>query len=236
MKKVFAVFLAAVVLLTMAVTPAFAAKPGTDFNGPHYNLNIIGKKADWNGGGGYNNPDRHTMFVPENTDPDGIPGSGDEFSYTLPDGTIQSGSIKIAMTQSNKEDDWGVLDGNAFDDGECAFQLAKGKYDVYIVSRAKPGFDTNITGWVWYTDNVTNTTWTAINAGSITATRKWQDASGLFYIDTGEDALGIITMDTWVFDYLDLLETYGYGDGQYFWDYDNNGNKLVQVRFYPHGG
>jgi hypothetical protein len=236
MKKIFAIALAAVLLLTLAATPTFAAKPGTDFNGSHYTLNIIGKKADWSGTGSYNNPDRHTMFVPEYTDPDGIPGSGDEFSYTLPDGTTQAGSIKIEMTQSDQDGDWAVLDGNAFDDGTCSFQLAKGKYDVYIVAKAKPGFSTNINGWVWYTDNVTNTTWTAINAGSVTVNRKWQDISDIFYIDTGEDALGIISSDTWVFDYLNLLAADGYGDGQYFWDYNNSGNKLVQVRFYPHNG
>jgi len=33
--------------------------------GAHYNLNIIGKKSDWNAQGSFSNPDRHTMFVPE---------------------------------------------------------------------------------------------------------------------------------------------------------------------------
>ena len=113
MKKLITVGLAVVLLLSLAATPVFAGngngngngglKPGQDFNGPHYNLNIIGKKADWKRGGGYNNPARHTMFVPENTDPDGIPDSGDEFSYELPDGSIQYGSIKIEMTQSDQE-------------------------------------------------------------------------------------------------------------------------------------
>ena len=49
------------------ITSLTKAKPGTDFNGPHYNLNIIGKKLTWSGGGSYNNPDRHTIFVPEDT-------------------------------------------------------------------------------------------------------------------------------------------------------------------------
>jgi len=42
-------------------------KPGIDFNGPHYNLNLIGKKVDWNAQGNFDNPDRHTMFVPLDT-------------------------------------------------------------------------------------------------------------------------------------------------------------------------
>ena len=111
-------------------------------------------------------------------------------------------------------------------------ELGKGTYHVYIVAKAKPGFTTNITGWVWFTDNTTNTQWMAIDVGSISVNRQWQDATGLFYVDPTEDTLGITTNSTWVFNYLDMLASYGYGDGQYFWDYDNNGNKLVQVRFY----
>ena len=75
--------------------------------------------------------------------------------------------------------------------------------------------------------------WTALNVGTVTVTRKWQDATHLFYVSAAEDTLGVISADSWVFDYLNILDSLGYGDGQYFWDYDNKGNKLVQVRFYP---
>ena len=105
-------------------------QPGIDYNGPHYNLNLIGKKADWSGGGSYNNPDRHTMFVPQNTT-GFIPTPGDDDTTGVPD----LPGIKISMTQGAE---FAVLDGNAFDDGECAFQLAPGHYKVYIVAKAKP--------------------------------------------------------------------------------------------------
>jgi len=108
------------------------AKPGTDFNGPHYNLNIIGKKSDWSGGGSYDNWDRHTMFVPEDTD-----------GYFTPNGEP---GITIWMTQGPE---FAVIDGNAFDDGEAAFELGPGTYKVYIVAKAKPGGETDITGWGW---------------------------------------------------------------------------------------
>jgi hypothetical protein len=223
MRKLIAIIVTAVLLLSVCASPVLAAKPGADFNGPHFNLNLIGKKTDWSGGGSYNNPDRHTIFVPEDTS---------TFSYALPDGTIQSGSIKLEFTQTTGED-FAVLDGNAFDDGVASFQLAKGRYQVYIVSRAKPGFSTDINALVYFTDNLTQTQWMSLLVGEITVTRKWQDATPLFYVsDAEENTLGI-TADTWVFDYLDMLAAAGYGDGEYFWDYDNNGNKLVQVRFYP---
>lgn len=48
--------------------PSFAkAKPIKLPNVACYNLNIVGKKADWSSGGNYNNWDRHIMFVPEDT-------------------------------------------------------------------------------------------------------------------------------------------------------------------------
>ena len=65
-------------------------KPGLDFNGPHYTLNILGENNI--GNGQYNNPDRHTIFVPLEDDA--------TITYTL-------------------GDDFGVLDGNGLDDGEC---------------------------------------------------------------------------------------------------------------------
>ncbi|MCJ2514094.1 MAG: hypothetical protein LN408_06635, partial [Candidatus Thermoplasmatota archaeon] len=37
-------------------------KPGVDFSGPHYLLNILGKKNI--GNGSYDDPDRRSIFVP----------------------------------------------------------------------------------------------------------------------------------------------------------------------------
>jgi len=75
MKKLIAIVLVAVLVLTLAVGSGLALadkpnnngpKPGTDFNGPHYNLNLIGKNKVMPGA--YDNPDRHTMFIPLDTD------------------------------------------------------------------------------------------------------------------------------------------------------------------------
>jgi len=212
-------------------------KPGTDFNGSHYNLNIIGKKADWSGGGSYDNPDRHTMFVPEDTTGWTIETPGDEDTTNVPD----LDGIRIWMTQGS---DWAVLDGNAFDDGECAFQLAPGHYKVYIVAKAKPPkpgeeYYTDITGWVYAADEYGAAYYYDIGDVRVTKSKKWKDATDLFYVSPGEDYFGIISADMWVFEYLSFLTAYDFGldpdiiDAAYFWQYDNHGNKLVKVRFYP---
>lgn len=194
-------------LLTLGVTPVFAAKPGTDFNGPHYNLNLIGKKADWSGGGSYDNPDRHTMFVPEDTT-----------GFHTPNG--QDG-VTIWMSQGSE---FAVFDGNAFDDGECSFQLAPGHYKVYVVALGKPGGNTDITGWIYY--EATGEYYIlvgTVSVGGHSGKPNWKNATGLFYYE-----------GQWVFEYLAWLATQpGVTDTAYFWQYDNHGNKLVQVRFYP---
>jgi len=225
MKKLLAIFLAVVMVAALGSGIALAAKPGTDFNGAHYNLNIVGKKADWSGGGSYDNWDRHTMFVPGNTTGWTIDRGG---NFTDLDG------IKISMTQGSE---FAVIDGNAFDDGECSFQLGPGTYQVYIVAKGKPGGTTDITGWVEYTD-ATGTVYYYLNVGSVhvTKSKQWQDATHIFYVSDNEDPNGIVTtggLGMWVFQYLSALNAMDeYENAAYFWQYDNNGNKLVQVRFY----
>ena len=203
-------------------------QPGIDFNGPHFNLNLIGKKADWSGGGSYDNPDRHTIFVPEDTT-----------GYFTPNGEP---GITIWMTQG---DEFAVFDGNAFDDGEAAFELGPGTYRVYIVARAKPAkkdeleYYTNTTGWVYAEDEFGGAYYFDIGFVKVTKSKKWKDATDLFYVSEGEDPFDIITADTWVFTYMAQLEAFDFGDDPsiddtaYFWQYDNHGNKLVKVRFYP---
>ena len=193
-------------------------KPLKPPNGAHYNLNIIGKKWDWSGGGGYDNPDRHTMFVPEDIEeynlnavtpcytPDGTPSwAPPGADYDDPRGEEFPG-ITIWMTQCPSDSvdcDFAVLDGNAFDDCKLEFQLAPGKYEVWIVAKAKPGGETDITGWVRYYDiEYSKIEYVMCKLGTLNVKKKfgWQDATDLFYFDTeyGDDM--------WVFTYLNLLE------------------------------
>ena len=212
---------------TGILTKAPKVKPPS---GAHYNLNIIGKKSDWNAQGSFDNPDRHTMFVPENTDEFRLNGTQCYAPAPLPDGvedTVGPG-ITIWMTscdnKTNSDDcDFAVLDGNAFDDCKCEFQLAPGKYEVWIVAKAKPGGETNITGWLY--DPNLDEYYLKTDAGTINVKSKgkeWQDATDLFYYK-----------DQWVFDYLqELIDDPELDSGAYFWQFDNKGNKLVKVRFY----
>jgi hypothetical protein len=240
LKKVIAITLAVVMLLTLGVTPVFAAKPGTDFNGPHYNLNLIGKSKAMPGD--YDNPDRHTMFVPLDTT---------DMTFTNPDdpnSPIFEG-IKIEMTQGSE---FAMIDGNATD-GYGAFQLGAGKYHVYIAVKAKsPKYAdpyTDITGWVEAYDNL-GQLWYYIDVGYVQVKKNnnfWTDATGLFFVTTSEDTFGFVTgseldyiegLGIWVFDYMAGLDAwtaggYDLSDLAYFWQFDNHGNKLIQVRFYP---
>jgi len=214
--------------LTKVQPERLDVKPGTDFNGPHYNLNLIGKKVDWNAQGNFNNPDRHTMFVPLST-------NGLSFEF---EGFDPLDGIKISITQGTEFE---VIDGNWFDDTECAFQLGPGKYNVYIVAKGKPGGDADITGWV-YAD-ATDDCLFPIGTVNVSRSKKWKDITDIFYVDEGEDSdidweyLSITppVYPMWVFDYLDFLNTYlpGCEYAEYFWQLINNNIRLIQVRFYP---
>ena len=213
------------------ITSLTKAKPGTDFNGPHYNLNIIGKKSDWSGGGSYDNPNRHTMFVPQYTSELGCFTPDDEPRLDEP-------GVTIWMTQG---DEFAVLDGNAFDDCKLEFQLGPGKYKVYIVAKGKPGGETDITGWVRYPDpEESYAVYYYLDIGSVKVKKKmdWEDATHIFYVSCTEDVLDIVEcndLGMWVFEYLTALTDVdpNIDDNAYFWQFDNKGNKLVKVRFYP---
>lgn len=228
-------------------------RPGIDFNGPHYNLNLIGKKKAMPGE--YDNPDRHTMFVPLDT-------TGMNFTINIPNildpvGTKQENvthldGIKILMSRGSE---FAMIDGDATD-GLGGFQLGPDKYFVYIAVKAKsPKYAdafTDITGWVEAFDE-NGSLWYYIPIGSVSVQKKsgWVDATDIFFVSDDEDPFGFneisgIQQDSdgiWVFDYLDGLDTWFEDSGEtapydfsslaYFWQFVNTGNKLIQVRFYP---
>jgi hypothetical protein len=238
MKKLFAVILAIAVVCILGASVAMAAPKGIDYNGAHFELNLLGKKADWNSKE-VDNPDRHTMFVPADTE-------GWEILLKKPNAVLDHGTkvgdnvtalpgLAIYFTQG---DEFAVIDGTAFDGDACEFQLGPGKYAVYVTARAKPVENpAQIDGWLQAKDLAGNLYY-YLNLGTVSVTRNWQNATDLFMIDADEVAGSTLPApdeDMWIFDYMDSLDSSAFGDLAYFWQLQNNGSKLIKVRFYPIG-
>jgi hypothetical protein len=227
---VFAILIASSMVLTLAV-PALAApglNPNKLYGAPNYVLNLIGKKADWSGGGAYDNPDRHTMFVPETTT--GIGGTG-----SLADGTPIQVNLTMWMTQGAE---FAVLDGNGFEGNNVSLQLGPGKYAVFVVALGKPGGNSDIRGWVYNETDGTYLFMTGmVKVPGHSKKPVWVDATGLLFVSAAEDPYGVVTGDDqWIFDYLANLKTaMPLGDYVYLWDLDNTSCKHLQIRFYQIG-
>jgi hypothetical protein len=189
--------------------PNNGPNPGTDFSGPHYNLNIIGKKTTGDGGG-FDNSDRHTIFVP-----------------------LEGENTRIWMTLG---DNFMVIDGNGLDDNKCIFQMPSGpstRFKVYIVSLGKPGNGTSVDypdNWIY--DNVTGTWYYELATFSIKGHSKkpqWQDVTYVFWLDYYFGNKDNLIWSGWIWQVpQNLWENTGYS-----WDLQG-ADRHVQVRFYPY--
>jgi hypothetical protein len=172
-------------------------------SGPHYNLNIIGVPKEKTANMTGNNG--HRIFV-----------------------SLQ-GKTKIKLSEAP---DFNVLDANGTD-GSAAFEMPKpdpdstgiSKYSVWARSLGKPGGSATLTTCA--TDTATGE-----EVCSIYSTIAYREKGKSTFSDVSKELL---------FVYADLdgdgtLERYGLFDEElegYFWDYDNKGLKLFQMRFYP---
>ncbi len=212
-------FCLALLLLVAFAVPAFS-QVGKDLSGPHFNLNIIGVPKDKTVPS-MTDTSRHTIFVPLQTNGE------------------TPRAIKINYIAG---DSFQVLDGNATDDNEATIMVPHEDlgdlcYDVYAVGLGKPNGYAIVNASCAWDDTVTSgtTCQDALLLDQFTVERdkgkpKPQDISDVFRasgcIDTdGDLACDISFTNVWIFNIPQLLE--------YFWDYDNNGLKLMQVRFYP---
>ena len=199
-------------LVAVFIIPGVSAASPFQVQGNHYNLNIIGTKS-YNETLGKEVGDSmgHTLFVKLN------------------------GRSKITMTQ-DPAGVFKVVDRNGCD-GEAEFNIAPGYYNVYARALGKPGGKVNISAWGNFTDAETG--YQLLNLGYVNLARESGkpqsvNINNLFFVDvslcTAYDAVsGICTQTTdyndyWVFDIAELFD--------YWWDYDNNGLKNLQVRFY----
>lgn len=199
-------------IVLMVAVPALAQTTGNGApSGPHYTLNIIGvaknKTADMSGNNG------HRIFV-----------------------KLWGADSKIMLT----EGDFAVLDANGTD-GSASFQLPNPDpdgdgvtdYSVYVRALGKPGGYANMQ--TCYTDDTG--TWCAVDfeggVSQITVERghgqsKFDNVSkDLLYVDycTNYDVTSDVCLE---WDTVPLFSE----DAEYFWDYDNYGLKLAQLRFY----
>lgn len=178
--------------------------------GAHYNLNIHGvpknKSADMTGNNGRN------IFVPE------------------------TGKCKINLSEGEFE----VLDGNCTD-GPAAFQLPNPdpdntgftSYSVWARALGKPGGNANAT-----------TCGDLVTIDETTGLEATEEYCSVYTLNLerkkGKSTFGDVSREL-LYIYADLdgdgtIERYPLFDEAlqgYFWDYDNNGLKLVQLRFYP---
>ena len=239
MKKSLTLLSLVIFMLSIGYGVASAVDTGNGMmSGGHYNLNIIGVPKD-KPVPAMDGSNRHTIFVP------------------LQSGEDVSRQVKIKFVIG---DDFQVLDGNATVDNEATLQvpyeycqdLNTGCVDLlsfYVFARGlgKPGPDVGaiVTAECEYLLNVVDELGTlgltcedTLLMGSFEVKRpkgqpKTYDITDIFR------ATGCLDMDAsgdcntgdlefeniWIFNIPDLAS--------YMWDYDNNGLKLMQVRFYP---
>jgi hypothetical protein len=262
-KVVLSVSLLAMMLLTSMslAIPVFAGNANQIVGqNPDFVLNILGKKDGWKPNGSFDNFDRHTIFVPEDTT-GSSPGT-----YG---GTSFADSILIWM-QSGLE--FGVLDGNACDDGNASIQVETGRYRVFVSVHGKPSNENkgenrlaDLKGW-YYDDEgeLLGVYLYELGTAKILSRGKGSpvpvEVTDLFeveyavvydmlvhmYMDAGMteaeaqaaatellESYGYEPDDMiWIFDFLEMLSDVFNDPDYYFWQLTNSGLKHIQVRFY----
>jgi hypothetical protein len=220
-KRTLTVLAGAAVGLMAFVGPVLAAGDGTTGNGApsgsHYNLNIIG--------------------VPKDKSPNLTGGNGHRIFVDLGrDGEPAPTRINLA------EGPFDVLDANGTD-GVAAFQLPNPdpdgdgitEYSVYVRALGKPGGKATMQSCY---EDVDGSTWCAVDflggvepitldrtKGKQTFTNVSKDLLYIDYCAAWDEVTGeCLDVDQLPLFSNDLLE--------YFWQYDNEGLKLAQLRFY----
>jgi hypothetical protein len=230
-----AMLAAAAVLL--AAAPSFAQTGNGAPSGTHYNLNIIGLTNC--AGSALTGSNRHTIQVLLNFD----------------DGS-QNGQLYSTLDRTNKifltEGDFKVLDGNACDSNGAQFQLPANpytcpaedpdclnsdptfqNYEVFVRALGKPGGSATITtcGVGAGADGVLNTADDEIICSEENVLLVRSKGKQSFTNRTKE--LTTIRADIDGDGNVERIGIFADALYSYFWDYDNRGLRLAQLRFYP---
>jgi hypothetical protein len=197
--------------LAVATSPELRAQTGNGApNGPHYTLNIIGVPH-------YKN---------QNMD-----GSGNVIFVSLGSKTGDAVTTKILLSQS-ADGSFEVLDKNGTD-GEASFELpVPGTYTVYARELGTPGGKAKIATCATFIDPTTGEASVLCGTGEVfvrgtgkSSFRNVTDALTTVTLPEGSPA-AIACGTTSVSLFATCLQ-------DFLWEYDNNGLKLLQVRFYP---
>ncbi len=213
------------------------AQVGKGLSGAHWNLNIIGVPQDKTVPT-MTDSSRHTIFVPLNS------------------GLDVSRQVKIYYVRNTANPtQFEVLDGNATDDNEatiavpyefCGDYIAGCEellsFKVYAVGLGKPNgvaivapectFDETVLSGEC-TDMLLMKEFTINRTNDNSNKPKRQEITDVFRASGCLDLGGVTGVcdsgdlsfsNLWIFNIEQLTD--------YFWDYDNNGLKLMQVRFY----
>lgn len=206
-KRIFILMILAMMTLTIALGTAWAIKTeeGEKLTGKHYTLNIIGVPKDKTAD--MTGTKGHTIFVPLNTQ-----------------GRIDN-SVKIYLTEGEFE----VIDRNGTDSDGATFQLPNPDpdntgttlYSVYARELGTPGGTATMTTCAEDAGGETYCSYYVLELKRTKGKPRTRNVSKellYIYADLGSGFERIPL-------FSDELENY-------FWKYDNNGLKLLQLRFY----
>jgi len=242
--------------MEMDLPTAFAQTGNGMQSGAHYNLNIIGVKYDKTADMDDNNG--HRIFVRLNYSTGRGPGKNE--SDMKWEDVDKTNTILLCQSGVGKEcdhvetDAFAVIDANATDKGGAMFALPAGGYTIYARALGKPGGDATMRTCGWENldqladDDLLNDEYgdvwcslDALNAVRETGKPKAMDVTTVLTtlhlnlteaMDAGlyECFGGVLGSGVPVNDSVQIFDPcFEY----YFWNYDNNGLKLLQLRFYP---
>ena len=212
-----------VLVATMGLSLSAQAGNGAP-SGAHYNLNILGKT---------------------NCSPEPLTGSNRHTIQVLLNGGQRAqdidGTLALNIDRRNKiyleqtyDGSFQVSDGNACDADGALFRLpAPGAYDIYARALGKPGGAATMTTCATGAgeDGVLNTADDEIVCSTENVLLVRTKGKSTFTNVTTE--LTTITADIDGDGYTETVNIFDPSLYDYFWNYENRGLRLAQLRFYP---
>ena len=208
---------AVLIALGLAVGTAAALAGNGAPSGSHYNLNILGKRdctpADLTGS------DRHTIQV--------LLNGGDSAADI-------NGALALSLDKQNKiflqgGDDFQVLDGNACDG--ALFQLPTNScYEAYARALGTPFGYANVTTCAIDDNGTPTDTSDDVVVCSMDTLKLNRTKRGQKFQNVTKELTTITFVVDGVATTVQLFDSSLY---DYFWNYDNHGLRLAQIRFYP---